>query len=814
MFLLTVFIYPGVLALLLIGAGLLVDRAAGGTLPGALVAVAGAAALIAVSQLATDIAGLAPATPYLLPALALAGLILGRARLRACSRRLIWPAGITALAYLLGIAPVLLAGRPSFSAYMVLTDSAVHLVGASYLVAHGQFFSHLELHNSYGQVVNSYFNSGYPSGSDTLFGGSALLLRLPLIWAFQPFNALMLALAAGPAWLLARRAGLREGTAALAALTVTLPALVYAYELIASVKEIVALPMILALGALIVEHRRWLTGSPRGAIPFAVVLAAGVSALGVGFGAWVAGSAAVLALIALGALRARRLAPLRVAALAGVLAAVAIVCAWPTWGHLEASFQVTNAIATTTNAGNLQSPLQAVQVLGVWLSGSYLTPPTGVGATLTDVLMGLVALAAALGVADLLRSRRWALAGWLGAMLVVALGVGLYGTTWVDAKVLVLTGPVVALCAWAGVGALRRSGRLRVAAPLLAMVIVGGVLASDAIQYHATDLAPTARYEEMAALSRRFAGRGPTLFADFDEYSMYQMRSLNVGGPDFLYPPATVRSASKGHGYMVSLDRLAPKVLSAYPLIVTRRDPAVARPPSAYRLVWRGTYYEVWARSRSSARAIAVAGVATNHPPRCARVAALARLARQSGGYLVADTHPHLIKVDLASAARPAGWTVHGPELVMGTAGSLRAHFTVSHGGLFDLWLQGEAMPGLSVRVDGRLLGDAAGQLSGNGDSPDSMVPMRVRLAAGHHVLTIAREGFSLAAGNGGQAYLDAVLLTPLRPGAGQRLLRVHAAQWRSLCHRILDWIEVVPRTHARLIDRRRSRPGGAARRT
>ncbi len=63
---------------------------------------------------------------------------------------------------------------------------------------------------------------------------------MPLIWAFQPFNAFLLALAAGPAWVLARHIGLDGVLAALAALTITLPALVYGYELIASVKEITA----------------------------------------------------------------------------------------------------------------------------------------------------------------------------------------------------------------------------------------------------------------------------------------------------------------------------------------------------------------------------------------------------------------------------------------------------------------------------------------------------------------------------------------------------------------------------------------------
>ena len=91
---------------------------------------------------------------------------------------------------------------------MALADSAVHIAGADYLLHHGQHYAHLDLRNSYGQVINDYYNSNYPSGADTLFGASALLMGLPLIWAFQPFNAFVLAIASGPAWLLARAGGL------------------------------------------------------------------------------------------------------------------------------------------------------------------------------------------------------------------------------------------------------------------------------------------------------------------------------------------------------------------------------------------------------------------------------------------------------------------------------------------------------------------------------------------------------------------------------------------------------------------------------
>ena len=90
-FIVSALLYPCVLAVLCVGSGLLVDALGGRSIPGALLVPVGAAALIALSQLSTYAAALAPATPYLMLAAALAGYALSRRRLarlpRACRDR-------------------------------------------------------------------------------------------------------------------------------------------------------------------------------------------------------------------------------------------------------------------------------------------------------------------------------------------------------------------------------------------------------------------------------------------------------------------------------------------------------------------------------------------------------------------------------------------------------------------------------------------------------------------------------------------------------------------------------------------------------
>jgi hypothetical protein len=806
MFLLTVFVYPIVLAVLCGGAGLLLDRASGRVLPSLLLPIAGIATLVGVTQLCTAISSLAPASPYIVAACGLCGLAWERERLKAIAvgwRRNAAMRAATAahvLAYLIAIAPVLFAGRPSFSAYMVLTDSALHMVGADYLVHHGRSVAHLDLRSSYGQVISSYFDASYPTGADTLFGATALLLRLPLIWAFQPFNAFALASAVGPAWLLLRRVGLAGWWLGVAALTVTLPALVYAYELIASVKEIVALPMLLGLGALVVLHRRWLNAGPRAGIPFAVIAAAGISVLGVGFGAWAIAALAVLACLAYGLVADGSSRWRELLELLGCVALAGLVFAAPTWTRAAGSLEVSSAVAQTSNPGNLQSPLHAVQMLGSWLSSSYTTTPVGSRAALTDVLAGFTALSALLGAAFILARRQWALAAWLGGALLVWVGLSAYGTTWVNAKGLMLTSPVVMLIAWAGVAGLlqrsrlRRPPHMRLIAGLLAVPIAGGVLLSDAIQYRDYPLAPTARYEELASLNARFAGDGPTLFTDFDEYSMYELSALDIAGPDFLYPPSGLRGASEGHGYSVDLQGTKPAELARYPLIVTRRNPLAYRPPAAYELAWQGTYYEVWRRRAGARPALAVAALHGAHPASCGVVAPLARLARIHHATLVADEHPPIVQVSIKRVHHTANWVHSGVELVMDGEGRLWTTFDVPRAGTYELWLAGEAMPTLTVDVDGHLAGQVGGEVSGNGDSPDPMVPLRVYLSVGRHALSVTRGGFSLAPGSGSEAYLEAIFLDPAGAAGLQRLHAASPSRWRLLCGKHLDWIEVVPK--------------------
>jgi hypothetical protein len=783
-FLLTTLLYPAVLALLCLGAGLLVDLCGGRSLHPALLPAVGVAGLIAVSQLSTDLPATARATPYLIVVVAVVGLIAGIPRIRSLVRavpRAGWLTVVPVAVYVLALAPVLFAGRPTFSSYGLLPDSAVHMIGADFLIHHGRDYAHLDPANSYGQYIKAYFATSYPSGADTMFGGSAPLLGLPLIWAFQPFNAFVLATAAGPAWLLARAIGLRGWLAALAALTATVPALVYGYELVASIKEIAALPMILTMGALVVR-RDWLKGSIAQVVPFAVIVAGGVSALGVAFGAWVLVALAVAVLCLVMAASGSRPDLVRLVGLGGLGTAVTVACAWPTWYELSGSLTVAVNIADTNNPGNLVRPLHFEQIAGAWLSRTYTDLPHGPDLVLTSIFVGVTIAAAVLGAVHLIRVRAYALATWFGLMLITWVALTASGATWTDAKILMLTSPVVVLLAWAGVAAIRAS-RIELAGligvPLLAAILAGGVLASDAVQYHDTALAPTARYDELASLNSMFAGRGPTLFTDFDEWSLYELRGLDVGGPDFVYRPLSLENVVRSHGDPVNLDHVLPTALLAYPLIVTRRDPTVSRPPSAYGLLWQGDYYEVWSRLRGAPAALIHIGRSARLPVTCEQIHEVAEVARSARLGLVAAMPVARVDVDTLAAKN-----------LRQPGASFASSFETPVAGTWELWVKGELMSAIRISVDGRPVTTIEGQVSGNALSPSTAPPIRIRLTAGAHTVSFAHTGPSLAPGAGGASYLAAAFLTHPGAGARQRLVDLPPQRWRSLCTRRPQWVE------------------------
>jgi hypothetical protein len=258
-----------------------------------------------------------------------------------------------------------------------------------------------------------------------------------------------------------------------------------------------------------------------------------------------------------------------------------------------------------------------------------------------------------------------------------------------------------------------------------------------------------------------------------------------------VYPPAALAAAAGGYGDPVDLERLPPDALVGYPLIVTRRDPSQPRPPAAYSLAWHGAYYEVWKRAPHAGVTFEHRALSGGVASQCSQLGELAARAPAHAGALAAAPVRELVRVSLAGASHPRHWGHAHGGLVMGVPGRLRARFTLPSAGTWDVWVQGEIMPTVSLSVDGRTIARIGGQLSGNSLVPDTSPPLPVTLTAGKHTVSVVRSSPDLSPGARGSAVLDGILLTPGDQNAGA-LDAVTPRNWRSLCGARYEWAELL----------------------
>jgi hypothetical protein len=799
-FLMVVAVFPLLLAVLSLGAGLLVERAAGVRLPALLLPALGFAALVVVSQFTTWSSTLAPATPWVLLALALAGFalawrdgLLERVRGRASGWWFAPAAGVAA--YVTVSAPVLLAGRLTFPGYLLDSTGAIQLAGAERLLHYGRNFTNG--FPGYGATLVAYFGHGYPSGGHTVLGSVGWLSGQDLIWLYAPFQAVELALAALVLAFLARRAGLSRLTAAFTGWIAAIPALVYSYALMGSIKELTVLPLLLLMGSFIALARELARSSVRAVLPFAVTAAAALGAIGIAASPWIALFGVGALAFAAPELLRRRAGKRAFAGGAVALGGATVVLGLPTLGPLSTSLTLARSLqgsnpAAAADPGNLLRPLRFVQTLGMWLGESHRVDPRYLNQTY--VLIGIVIACIGLGLIWLVRRGAWSLLAFVAGSFVVWDFLTKRGTEWTDAKVLMLLSPVVMLVAL--IGAFGLVGQRRIEGALLAGVVALGVLGSDALAYHATGLAPTERYTELGAIGQRFAGQGPTLLTDFDEYDTYLLRHSQVDGPGFAHHGAILLTGGAGplYGHSYDVDQLTQQSVQRFSLIVMRRSPSWSRPPGNFALAWKGPSYEVWRRVGPAPRVhISLGGglqpVAT---PPCHQIGDLARTAIRDGARLTAATRPANLVVDLTRAghsanAIPLADSEGLPELAVVGPARIEVGVRVSKPGRYLLWLGGNVDRPLHVLLDGRLVG-APTEIFG-GDANKYLVAT-LNLGAGKHDLQLVRGGGSLRPGDNASTVVDGVIFEPLA-AERESLITVAPTSWRSLCGRPMDWIEI-----------------------
>ncbi|MCO5315811.1 MAG: hypothetical protein M9938_06595 [Solirubrobacterales bacterium] len=796
----------------------------GRTLPGPLLLPAGFAVLTVVGGLITCFSGLAPLTTPVSTVLAVAGGIaaftIGPRKSgredgsRGLSRTGIAAAAVAFLVLLVYGAPVLASGEPGFAGYIKLDDTSTWLAFTDHVLAHGHSVAGLAP-SSYEATVQINLSAGYPVGAFIPLAVGGQLAGVDPAWAFQPYLALMAALMALVFFELCRPALPNVWWRAGAALVATQAPLLVGYAWWGGIKEVATalLAALLAAGLALLLPDRSGPGEgndpapePAGlllrrVVPLpAVAGAALIGVMGVGGAPW------ILGLLAGGAVLAgftfRGLPPTRYLVAGLILAIGILVLGLPTVfasGQLFSPSQ--GPLTSGEEMGNLVAPLKLAQYAGPWPVGDFrLTPGSGL---LTAVLVAATLVAAGFGILGAIRSRAGGLLLAAGGTAAGSLVVWLVGSPWIQGKALATGTASFLLLATVGIAALLGggfpNGRLRAAGAVLLIVPVG-VLASNALAYSHSWLSPHAQMAELERIGRQFAGQGPALMTEYQPYGVrHFLRELDAEGASELrrrqIPRLGGGLAEKGEWSDTDQLALDPgdEGVFTYRTLVLRRNPDQSRPPSPYRLVWRGRYYEVWQRpvDFDPASIVAHQPLGEGHQPSaipdCDQVRALAGQAGPGGEVVAVGRRPN---ATAELTEYPPGWV---PDPAAGTLtplsdGTATGTVVVPAAGRYRVWLGGSVRGRAEVRIGGVSAGSVRGVLNNNGQY---MELEELDLAAGPAAVTVTYERAG-ALRPATRDYPFGFGPVVIQPVGEPQLIRLPADRAEQLCGKRLDWIEAV----------------------
>src|SRR5580765_6091152 len=615
------------------------ELAAGERLPGPLVLPLGLAVVILAGEFATLTGATAELAAPLAAGLAIAGLLLGPLRR---SRPDLWALGTALAVFAVFAAPVVLSGDATFAGYIKLDDTATYFAMTDRVMEHARDLAGMAP-STYEATLATTLAVGYPTGVLMPIGIGHTLTGYDLAWIFQPYIAFLATILALSLYALLGPLVPLRPLRAFAAFVAAQPAILYGYSLWGGIKELAG-AWLFALLAVLVPWTLGPRASARAVLPLAVVCAVIVCVLSLPAVAWLL-PAAVIA----GVLLWRR--PVgSIPVKAGVFLAGAVVLSVPAivaaidWLPKVSSFRAESEL------GNLFEPLSKLQAFGIWPVGDFRVRPHDIAPTY--VLIAVVVGAGILGLWWAWQRRAWELPTYLG---IVALGSGAVvavSSPWVSGKAIAMASPAFLAAALAGCAALFGLGR-RVEAAVVTIAITGGVLWSNALAYHDVSLAPRGQLHELETIGRSFAGQGPALMTSYEPYGArhFLRREDPEGASELRRRFDYLRNGQMlDKGESADIDRLRLDGVLDYRTLVLRRGPEASRPPSVYRLVRSGRYYEVWQRLTSGGPTILEhlsLGNATQAAavPRCSDVLRLARKAGAAGGILVTATRPVAIPV-------------------------------------------------------------------------------------------------------------------------------------------------------------------------
>jgi hypothetical protein len=796
---------PALMLAVFLGCGLLINRAAGNTLPGTLVLPLGFATVVVVCSFFTMWDATAELAPVAFVALALLGFVLGRGQLVSWrpTRAWIWPLLAAAVPFAVFAAPVVFSGAPGFTGYGRIVDIAHQFNFSAYMVTEGRAAPHV-VDSSFAEMANKTLAIGYPAGWQSTLGSFASLMSLDLAWIYQPLLAVTTAMGALSVYTLLARVVPSPPLRMLAGAVAVQANVIFAYGVVGGFKELSA-AMLILLAAATIGELSFAKDPWRRTIPAAMAMAACLASFSLTVVPWLGVIVAAYGLISLGRRASVWPRVLRTWVALGLLVALFSI---PTLNEAsklaEIAGQAEGSGATVlVDLGNLASPMPVEATAGIWLTGDYRFTTSGSG-SLTTALIVLVLALGTVGVLTAIRRREWQVPVLAGA---AALALAYYFVRtgpWIELKAISISNPVPLICAFAGAAALvavrgRFATLARLAGWALALAVAGGVLYGNALAYHEAAVSPYERLHDLERLGDRLAGDGPTLYPAHEEYAEYFLRKAKVTGmvnppPPYFFEVRQEAAEARGdvQPFAWDVDELEPAFLQKFRLLVRRPAPLASRPPSNWALLTRTPWHEVWRRQGAPERIVLHQPLEPFAGSRGSVCSAVARQAAgaPAGAGLAYATQPKHVTLDLQATTHTGTWQPDRPGgLLLTTPGSATGGVRLPESGTWRLWLAGSVSRGLEVKVDGRV----AGVIEDRRNYPEQWERVgTMNLKAGRHVIKLSRGGGDLEPGNGGLNTAGPLIFTRATPDA-ERVRRAPLKRLHSVCaRRDLDWIEIV----------------------
>lgn len=790
-------VFPIVLGLLSVGCGLLLEAASGLRLPAALLLPGGFIVISIATYFAHMTNATAPLQTPLVVVLAIAGYAVGQPWKRFALDR--WLTGSAVAVYCVFAAPVVLAGA-TFAGYIRLDDTATFLAFLDRAATSGYGAGGLAQSTYKATLLHEGYKFGYPLGSMLPLDVGHTLVGVDQAWLWQPYLTFLAVLTGLGLYELFSGLVQSRALRAFVAFFGAQAALFYGYAMWGGVKELFTPGVVLFATCLVPRLK---VGTPRQVIPLAAASAALIGGLSVGGGVWLIPILGVgLVLLLLNRTIEDALRTIAVYAITTVVLAIPILYVSARRLHKLGKF----TSGGTEGSGNLNHPLSWWHLAGIWPSGDFRTQASS--PTVTHLLAALVVIAAIFAVVTAWRRGRWE--------VLVALGTGVFaclvyvegGTPWVAGKALASASPLVLGVGVAGAAIVIERGR-RIEGGALLAVLGAAVLWSNVMQYHGVLLAPSARLMELETIGSKYNGQGPALLTEFESYgARHFLRGLAAQTPSGLrvdvielrhhpqcQPPDT--SGGACNGVSPDLDEIKLGQVLQFKTLIIRRTGVASRPPSAYKRVWSGRYYDVWQKIPGPNRIIEHLSLGSRLQPaavpECKTVMNLASRASAVHGVLATVYRPEATVInDYGQVVVPKHFGFYGEPYGLDYATNaykLVLPFTLKSAGLYRVWVGGSFSSTLTVKLDGKQIGQQHNQTEWPGNFLNFG---SAHLAAGAHRLVIKHSGPDWTPGSAARQPFGLGPFVVAQGTDERKVSIVQPKDARSLCGRSLDWIEAL----------------------